>query len=181
MKKMLAVLLILVMSFQVFGRGNRGSGCELDNLPVGEISEQQAHHLSYMWQEEKVARDVYTYLSTLYPNLRVFKNISRSEQKHMDAVKKLLVRYELEVPVVDETLGVFALPELTTLYNSLIKRGKVDLKSALQVGLDIEILDIKDLEEMVVGMPEDVTMVFGNLTKASYKHKSAFTRQLDRF
>ena len=150
-------------------------------MEKGQITAHQAKELAYMWQEEKVARDVYTQLGTLYPKLRIFKNIAKSEQKHMDAVKRLLVRYELEIPVVDEALGVFALAELTELYNVLMARGEANLKSALEVGLDIEILDIKDLEEKVVGMPEDVTKVFENLTRASYKHKDAFTRQLRRF
>jgi hypothetical protein len=188
MRNVIVVLLTLFMSFQVVARGGNGMGrgqgrngdCQLDTMPVGTITEHQAQELAYMWQEEKVARDVYTKLGEAYPNLRIFKNIAKSEQKHMDAVKRLLVRYEIPVPVVDETPGVFALEALQNLYNQLIERGLKSLKDGLTVGYDIEVLDIKDLEELIEGMPDNVQFVFGNLIRASYKHKDAFTRQLSR-
>ena len=40
-----------------------------------------------MREEEKVARDVYLSLNDTW-NLRIFKNITSSEQTHMNAIKK---------------------------------------------------------------------------------------------
>jgi len=44
-----------------------------------------------------VARDAYNYLYELYGE-EVFNKIASSEQQHMDAVKVLLDRYNIEVP-----------------------------------------------------------------------------------
>lgn len=168
------------MSFQVVAREEKRD-FQIDTIPQRSVTEQQAEALAYMWQEEKVARDVYTKLAQAYPRVRVFKNIAKSEQKHMNAVKRLLVRYEISVPVIDETPGVFALEVLQNLYSELIERGLNSLKDGLTVGYDIEVLDMKDLEELSQGMPDDVQFVFSNLIRASYNHKAAFTRQLSRF
>jgi hypothetical protein len=45
-----------------------------------------------------VAIDAYNYLATLYPEESVFAKIADSEQKHMDSVKVLLDRYNLDAP-----------------------------------------------------------------------------------
>ena len=58
---------------------------------------KESASLLYMREEEKLAHDVYV---TLYDQwgLRIFSNISQSEQAHTDAVKTLLDRYELGGP-----------------------------------------------------------------------------------
>ena len=53
------------------------------------LSADEISWLTHMREEEKVARDVYL---RMYDNYKapVFKNIAISEQRHMDAIKKLL-------------------------------------------------------------------------------------------
>jgi hypothetical protein len=155
------------------GRG-RGAG-RLDRFPTSNLTTEQKESLSYMWQEEKVARDVYITLGEKY-GLRVFQNISRSEQRHMDAIKNLLVRYNLPLPTQSDDVGVFKDQEFTNLFNDLVKRGNRSRAEAIEVGVDIEELDIADLEERIEDAPEDIAFVFGNLLRASYKHLAAFKR-----
>lgn len=87
-----------------------------------------------------VARDAYSYFATLY-NVQAFKNIANSEQQHMDAVKVLLDRYNLPVPT---TYG-----ELEATFTTLKTEGEKGLKEALEVGIKIEILDIKDIIDTI--------------------------------
>ena len=50
------------------------------------LTDDETYWLTYMREEEKVARDVYLYLNEKW-NVRIFKNIAASEQTHMDAIK----------------------------------------------------------------------------------------------
>jgi hypothetical protein len=45
--------------------------------------------LLFMYQEEKLARDVYITLGKLYPAATTFSNIQLSEQTHVDTVENL--------------------------------------------------------------------------------------------
>ncbi len=143
-----------------------------------ELSNQEKDDLLFMWEEEKLARDVYLALGSRYGS-KVFNNISGSEQAHMDSIKHLLTQVNIDVPV-DETLtGNFQNSDISQLYSELIHRGNLSLNDAYQVGLDIENLDIEDLS-IRINMANDpgVKAVFSKLLSASYKHKSAFESNL---
>lgn len=150
-------------------------------LPVSGMTEEQKASLLFMYQEEKVARDVYITLGKVYPNERTFENIVPSEQKHMDAVEKLCVKYGVDISGVnEEVVGEFVLLELQELYNTMVIQGQESLLDALKVGEAIEIKDITDLEEAAVGMPSDVQKVFMNLRDGSLNHLSAFQNAIRR-
>ncbi|MCB0640676.1 MAG: DUF2202 domain-containing protein, partial [Phaeodactylibacter sp.] len=104
------------------------------------LTNAEVETLNFMIQEEKLARDVYTYFFDLY-GLNIFGNISGSEQKHMDKVRDLMIAYDLEVNV-PEAAGVFSIDALQTLYNDLILSGEQSLLDALIVGATIEDKDI---------------------------------------
>lgn len=141
-----------------------------------QMTEEQKATLLYIYQEEKVARDVYIYLGNLYPDENTFAYIQLSEQRHMDVVEELCIKYNVDILDVDETdIGVFVLPELQELYDKLIVDGQASLLAALQVGVFIEETDITELEEAAVGMPSDVVIVFENIKEGSINHLEAFT------
>ncbi|NPA36491.1 MAG: DUF2202 domain-containing protein [Chlorobi bacterium] len=131
-----------------------------------------------MREEEKLARDVYVTLAEKW-GLRVFSNISRSEQTHTDAIKALLDRYGIEDPVKDDRTGVFTSQKLSELYKNLVEKGNKSLMDALEVGATIEDLDIKDLEELTAKTDnQDIIVTYKNLTKGSRNHMRAFSNQI---
>lgn len=71
------------------------------------LTEGEKAHLMFMREEEKLARDVYLTLGSLYPNSRVFGKIDDSEQKHTMAVKNMIEKYGLEDPNTNDNVGVF--------------------------------------------------------------------------
>lgn len=161
------------------------SGCNDSNDSIlddtVQMTEDQKATLLYIYQEEKVARDVYITLGDLYPEENTFAYIQLSEQRHMDVVEELCIKYNVDISGVDETdIGVFVLPELQALYNQLIADGSVSLRDALEVGVLIEETDIADLEEAAVGMPSDVVNVFENIKEGSINHLEAFTYSLSQ-
>ena len=161
-------------------RGSQNIGTSLDNIPLSELTDTQKEGLVFMIEEEKVARDVYTHLYNTH-GVRIFANIARAEQKHMDALQVLLDRYELEAPLTLGEVGVFENDELQELHDELIVKGDLSVAEALAVGVAIEEVDIADLEDMLnAGVPEDFTMIYENLLKGSYNHLNAFNRQLAR-
>ncbi len=143
-----------------------------------ELSNQEKDDLLFMWEEEKLARDVYLALGSRYGS-KVFNNISSSEQAHMDSIKHLLAQVNLDIPVDETQTGNFQNSGISQLYFDLIQRGSLSLNEAFQVGLEIENLDIEDLTTRI-NMANDpgVKEVFNKLLSASYKHKSAFERNL---
>jgi hypothetical protein len=161
-------------------RGQRGSSqgnCMLQYLattPMEEVSDLEANALTQLREEEKLARDVYLFLAE-NSSLRVFSNIARAEQQHMDSIGVLLDRYDLNDPITDDTPGVFSTEEFTSLYSTLIQAGSTSQNAALQVGATIEDLDIYDLiEGLNVCDNTDIKMVFQNLMKGSRNHLRSF-------
>ena len=156
MKNLLITVLLTLLSFQVMA-----------------ITEKQKSDLVFMYQEEKLARDVYTYFSKIY-DLKVFGNIAKSEQNHMEQIETLLNTYKIPVPKLKD--GDFSDKTLKTLYDKLIKQGKISEKEALKVGIIIEDKDIADLKEKTKSSPDDIKIVYSNLLKGSENHKKAFTK-----
>jgi len=153
---------------------------ELKNSPLQEMSEADKENISHMREEEKIARDVYI---TLYQKwgVKSFDNISKSEEKHMDAVKILIDKYGLEDSMKSGEVGVFNNPEFQKLYDDLIEKGFKSKADAIQVGMTIEDLDIYDLEKfMKETSNEDILRVFDNLNKGSMNHMRAFDKQLKK-
>lgn len=141
------------------------------------LSDEEKAWLVYMREEEKLALDVYQALYEKW-NLRIFANIAASEQKHFDAIGTLLERYGLEDPAQDA--GVFINSHLQALYNELIAAGLLTLVDAMEVGVEIENADIKDLQDALGATDNlDIKTVYINLLAGSLKHLNAFESHLE--
>lgn len=148
-------------------------------LVVYDLSPEERDGLIHMRLEEKLARDVYTTLGNTW-NYKVFMNIKLSEQAHMEAVKRLLVKYGVEDPITNDEVGVFSDPQFQALYDQFITQGSVSAYEAFLVGKTIEELDIADLDNQlnnVVDNP-DIIRVYQNLKSASESHLTAFNKCL---
>lgn len=142
------------------------------------LTAEETAGLLYMYEEEKLARDVYNILFTQWGQ-PIFQSIASSEQKHMDAIYTLLVRYGVAVPT--SAAGIFTDPALQSLYENLIKTGSQSLADALKVGAIIEEVDIADLQSrLAVTTSADIQRVYNNLMNGSYNHLRNYVRILDR-
>jgi len=145
------------------------------------LTEDQKDMLFFIYQEEKVARDVYITLGKKYTNENTFASIQLSEQRHIDSARGLCEKYGVSTEGVDEdSVGNFVLQPLQELYNTCIAKGKKSPLDALEVGEIIEVTDIEDLEHAMVGMPSDVVNVFENLKEGSLSHLDAFQSAISR-
>jgi hypothetical protein len=182
--KLAATLLMLCLSstMPVFakGKGNgRGDGQGMNSTQqiVTPLSAEEAKTLLWMREEEKMARDVYR---TLYNQwiARVFSNIAKSEQRHMDAILRKIVQFGLTDPALTKA-GQFANKNLQSLYDQLADEGKQSYIAALRVGAIIEDLDIRDLQDAIATTGNlALQTVYGHLLEGSKNHLRAFVRQL---
>lgn len=148
------------------------------SVPVGAalvpLSADEASDLVFMREEEKMARDLYLGFAELYPTAP-FAYIANSEQNHMDAMLRLLVKYGLPDPAAGMLIGEYADPTLQALYADLSAQGLSSELDALKAGGYVEEVDIQDLDEaLAVTVKADLQLAYGNLACGSRNHLRAF-------
>jgi len=162
---------------------NQSSFCSsncITSLPVEPLSASEITSLNIMREEELLAHDVYVALYSLY-KIPVFDNISKSETQHTEAVKTLMLKYNLPDPAVNHVAGTFLNTDMQALYTSLVAQGSTSLIEGLTVGATIEDLDINDLQNHILTDVDnlDILFVFSNLEKGSRNHLRSFYRLLE--
>jgi hypothetical protein len=159
------------------GNGNGNGDGSGDSGGTSTLSKVEGDHLLFMREEEKLARGSYLTLHDLWGNL-IFSNIATAEQKHMDALKVLLDKYNLPDPILEE--GLFADPDLQILYDGLMAFGEQSELNGLIVGAMIEETDIYDLQHAIDDTEhEDINSTYESLMCGSRNHLRAFIRQLE--
>lgn len=148
---------------------------------VSELSASEKNGLLRMREEEKLARDVYLFLYDKF-KIKIFKNISASEQQHMDSVLTLLNMHGIEDPVGSDRRGIFKNTEMQSLYDTLINAGSRSAADALKTGATVEDLDIMDLMNLLkTNSNKDIKIVYENLLKGSRNHLRSFVKQLKQY
>lgn len=148
--------------------------------PSSGLSDEEEYYLVFMREEEKLARDSYLVLLDKW-GLPIFGNIAESEQRHMDAVGKLIDKYGLEDPVADESvINHFVDPELQHLFEFLMELGDKSMMDALVVGAMIEETDIIDIQHAIDSAThDDIIYTYESLMCGSRNHLRAFVAQID--
>ena len=151
----LAVFLVSLAIFTAEAMASKGGGkqsARASGLDADEIS-----HLTFMREEEKLARDVYLTFAEMYPQQNVFSTIATgSEQTHTDTIRDRLQQFGLPDPNPDtnnlpDSLGVFTGSEwgwyFTEKFKELTEAGSSNELAALYVGALIEELDMHDIAD----------------------------------
>jgi hypothetical protein len=166
------------------GPGGRGPGTGCGNgictpLAVVPATEVETQWITFMREEEKLARDVYRVLYERW-KLSLFDRIAQSESQHFQAMGTLIARYNLTDPAATDVPGQFQDQRLAALYTELTTKGALSLKDALEVGIQIETADIDDLAKATTETDKyDLKRMFNNLTTASFSHLDAFETYLE--
>ena len=115
----------------------------------------EASHLTFMREEEKLARDVYLTLANMYPDQDVFNTIATtSEQTHTDTLRDKLAQLDLPDPNPDTndlpaSIGVFLGEDwgwyFTEKFAVLTSMAATSELAALYVGALVEELDMHDI------------------------------------
>ncbi|MGZ5283017.1 MAG: DUF2202 domain-containing protein [Bacteroidia bacterium] len=163
------------------GNGNINNAtlkAQITSLPKEPLNSAELTSLSFMREEEKLARDVYINLYNKW-GANIFTNISASEQTHMDAVFMLMNKYSLPDPVGSNVVGVFNNITLQNLYSQLVAKGNISILEAYKVGATIEDLDLFDLKNALLKIDnQDIKLVYDMLTKGSRNHMRSFYKNI---
>ena len=150
---------VLSLTITACDGGNTGDNIteDDDNSSSTPLDATEASHLTFMREEEKLARDVYLTFAASYPDQPVFDNIAnKSEQTHTDTMRDKLELYNLSDPNPDtnnlpESLGVFTGEEWGWYFDKkfaeLTTKGGNSELDALYVGAFIEELDMHDIAD----------------------------------
>ena len=137
------------------------------------LDKETAQGLLLMYEEEKLARDVY---AVLYEKWQIpsFERIGQTEIRHHAAVETLLQHYHIQYPHALPQ-GQFNDTQLQVTYDKLIAQGSQSPNEALRVGAYVEELDIDDLQQLLaLELPDDVKNTYDWLLLGSRNHLRAF-------
>lgn len=143
-----------------------------------QLSTEVVAGLKQMYEEEKLASDVYKNLYDKW-QIQAFSNIYSTELRHQQAVKELLDTYGI---AVDERLpiGEFKDENLQKVYDDLMATGMQSEQAALMVGAYVEELDIEDLNRLLTfDNPDDVRHTYEWLNMGSRNHLRAFVHNMN--
>ncbi len=159
--------------------GNPHLDSVINTTPYEVPSAEEEDALKLMREEEKMARDLYLNAYDDW-NVKIFQNIAASEQKHMDAIKALLTKYNLPDPVVNDAVGAFVNPVIDSIYVLLDQQAGVSKIDALKMGAFVEEFDINDLRELKDNTVDnvDITMIFEELERGSRNHLRSYVSNL---
>jgi hypothetical protein len=150
---------------------------EVSCAAITPLSPDEAAMLTYMREEEKLARDVYFAMSEQW-GAKIFSNILASEQQHMDTMKKMLDMYRLSDPAQPAT-RLFTNTDLQAKYDELVSAGTKSYIGGLYVGATIEEIDMVDIQHAIdISGHLDLVTAYQNLLEGSKNHLRAFVSGL---
>lgn len=169
------------------------SSSQSSSAEASELTKEQKYTLAYMWNEEKLAKDLYLALNDVWPSQTLYNIATKAETTHQAMVEELIETYDINITDLDayetnyseEELrafgpGEFGVPDVQALYDTLYAKGVQSAQDALEVGCMVEVTDINDLNEdlLVAEGADDLVSVFENLRSGSYNHYWAFDTAL---
>jgi hypothetical protein len=176
--------------------GNIGGGISASSssqgssiTPVSELSEEQKYALAFMWNEEKLAKDIYLALNDTWANQTFYNIATRGETQHEAAVEALVQKYDINITNLSDyeesyseaelrafAPGKYAISKIQDLYDALYAKGVRSAQEAIEVGCMVEVTDVNDLNEHIEASEgvDDLITTFEHLRSGSYSHYWAF-------
>lgn len=165
----------------------------MSNYAQDALSTEQKYSLAHMWNEERLAYDVYQNLNKIYPTQQLENISTKSETVHIQLVENLVEWYDINVTNLgDYTIhyskaeleamgsGVYGVPAIQDLYDALYQEGSASQIDALKVGCKVEVVDVDDLDKYIVEAQTNQALIdtFNILRNGSYKHYWSFDKGL---
>jgi len=148
-------------SVNVLAEGDYGAqgAKEVENYTLEDM-------LIYAIQDEYLARAEYELIMEEYGEQRPFSNIIEAEEYHIELLKPLFEKYNIEIPADTSEKHVVVAESLET---------------AFKTGVQAEIDNIGMYEKFLEkDLTDDVKNVFEKLMRGSENHLTAFERGLKR-
>ncbi|MHC3993304.1 DUF2202 domain-containing protein [Thiomicrolovo sp. ZZH C-3] len=169
---------------------------EGDGTPqLSELNITLRGTLAFMWNEEKMAKELYLALHAPWPHKEFYNIAMMSESQHQAAIESLLQTYDINITDIDGEEahysavelqaydeGIFPEPAVQSLYDELYAKGVQSDRDALEAGCMVEVTDVNDLNTNIAlaeaAEADDLVATFTSLRKGSYNHYWAFDSAL---
>jgi len=199
-----SLVILSVLALASCSSGNEG-GTPSEGLPSTvntalnsasyTLTQALKDSITYMYSEEGLAYDIYSNVYKMQAVKQLTNIANNAEIKHIEAVNKLAIKYDLNISKYPDTnkpystddlarygSGKYPVTPIQELYNILYDKGIQSQKDALEVGCMIEVVDIDDLNiyinQATTSNASDVLEVFNYLRNGSYNHYWAFDKGL---
>ena len=160
--------------------GYPSSNIQSSKVTATSTMEEVKKSLEYMYEEERLAKEVYLSIYQKQPVRQLYRIATNSETRHISAVEALARKYG--VRLYPQRVGVYRNPHIQSLFNSLYAKGVRSQKDALEVGCMVEVTDVEDLNRYIATAQRagasDVVQTYEFLRRGSYNHYWAFDRGL---
>lgn len=131
--------------------------------------------LAFSREEEKMAHDLYTEFGKLYDSA-VWDRIANSEQRHFDAIGRLLDQFDVSDPSDGNKAGEYDNKDVQKLYDDWLAQGEKSEAEAFKAAIALEKRDIADLKVQIKATDnDDIDAVYERLLAGSENHLAAFT------
>jgi rubredoxin len=142
------------------------------------LLEIEKEGITYIFEVEKVAHDVYQYLYDKW-GTPVMNTISQSEQQHMGILKAVMDKYNITDPSDGNDIGEFTNSDLQKLYSELVAQGSSSETNAISTAAMIEEFDIVDIKKYIEQTKNDDTITaYDKLIRGSENHLRIFVSNL---
>jgi hypothetical protein len=164
---------------------------DLTKASKDNLTKEQKYSLAFMWNEEKLARDLYLEVENKQTNRQMYNIGTKSETKHVSMVEDLVEKYNINILNLKDysikyteselralPAGKFGVDKIQTLYDALYAKGIKSKRDALEMACMVEVTDVNDLLEYIKiaddGKHKDLVDTFAMLRDGSYNHYWAF-------
>ena len=150
-------------------------GATLASADMSAPDADEKSSLAFSREEEKMAHDLYTEFGELYDSA-VWDRIANSEQRHFDAIGRLLDQFDVADPSDGNKAGEYDNKDVQKLYDDWLKQGKASEAEAFKAAIALETRDIADLKVQIQATDnDDIDAVYERLLAGSENHLAAFT------
>ncbi|MCB0645205.1 MAG: DUF2202 domain-containing protein [Saprospiraceae bacterium] len=160
MRSLIFVSIFIVGAFAMNAQTNQPA-----NSTSG-ISLDEQKTLVQIFEQEKMARDVYTQIGEKF-GIKILKNAAIGKQKQMSQILDLLALNQANI-AFDDAQGVFRNAELTEHYNAFLAEGLGSLNNAFRVGAKMEDYNIYQIDKVLSSTTNDkLVLLFSKLSCSS--------------
>jgi len=150
-------------------------GATLASADTSAPDADEKSSLAFSREEEKMAHDLYTEFGELYDSA-VWDRIVNSEQRHFDAIGRLLDQFDVADPSDGNKAGEYNNKDVQKLYDDWLAQGEKSEAEAFKAAIALEKRDIADLEKQLKSNTnDDIEAVYERLLAGSENHLAAFT------
>lgn len=176
MRKLL--LMTFILPLLAITACNKDKNDPADQVTNTQISDTQKTQLFELYDEEKLAHDIYEQFFIAH-SYTPFEHIMGAEEYHMTRVGEIMTAYGLQIPV--NPPGVFQFQRYQDAYDTWQPQGVADGQEACMIGAYIEEMDILDIIYAIenIGEKDDILAMYEELKMGSENHLRAFNRFLE--